>query len=143
MQKVISLLMLTNILILFACQPIHKQSEIVSAMERYDRLLLKMNPDSISAFYTPDGSLGDIAIGQDSIKKFLSSFKNIKIIEQKSTTTSIEIKGNAAIQKGDYFQKDIISNRDTVTVKGQYIVNWEWQKGSGWLIKKMITNPTK
>ena len=56
--------------------------------------------DSISLLYTQDGNLGDIAIGRDSIRKFLSSFKNIRVLSQVSTTKSISITHDTAYRKG-------------------------------------------
>ena len=93
--------------------------------------------------YTPDGNLGDIAIGRDSIKKFLTTFKNVKVLSQTSTTNSINIIHDTAIQKGSYRQIDLIVEKDTVKVKGEYTTQWQWIKNEGWHIKHMATKPIK
>ena len=59
-----------------------------TAMKYYDNLILKLDADSISMLYKPGGNLGDIAIGCDSIKKFLSSFKNVRVLSQSSIIKS-------------------------------------------------------
>jgi hypothetical protein len=41
------------------------------AMQKYDRYILKMDVDSIALLYTPDGELGKMARGRDSIRRFL------------------------------------------------------------------------
>lgn len=134
----------TTIIVLFSCTNTqHSISGIESAMKRYDNLILKLDADSISMLYAPDGNLGNIAIGRDSIKKFLSSFKNVRVLSQSSITKSINLVGDSAVQKGTYDQTDIISNKDTVKVKGEYTANWQWISGKGWFISRMMTKPIK
>jgi hypothetical protein len=120
----------------------HNKSGVESAMKYYDHLILKLDADSISMLYAPDGNLGGIAIGRDSIRKFLSSFKNVRVLSQSSTTGSINIIRDTAIQKGTYTQIDIVSGKDTVRVKGEYTTRWEWIHKEGWHIKQMTTKST-
>ena len=117
----------------------HSRSGVESAMKYYDHLILKLDADSISLLYTPDGNLGSIAIGRDSIKKFLSSFKNVRVLSQSSTMGYIDIVRDTAIQKGTYTQTDIVSDKDTVRVKGEYSARWQWIPKQGWHIKQMTT----
>ena len=135
-KYLLSLLLIT---ILSACHHSHNKNEIESAMKHYDNLILQLDADSIALLYTPDGNLGDRALGRDSIRKFLQSFKNIKVLSQASHTDSITIIADTAIQKGTYTQSDIIAGKDSVNVKGEYIARWQWQEGEGWRIKKMTT----
>jgi hypothetical protein len=118
----------------------HNKSEIESAMKLYDRLLLKMDADSISMLYTPDGILAD-KVGRDSIKFFLSSFKDVRVLSQSSVTSSIDIINDTAIQKGTYTQTDLISEKDTIKVKGEYVARWQWYQSTRWLMKQMTTKP--
>ena len=132
------------IVFLLSCNATRHSKNIAgveSAMKKYDHLILKLDADSISLLFTPNGNLGNIAIGQDSIRKFLSSFKNVSVLSQSSTTSSIIISGDSAIQKGSYFQTYLIAEKDTVKVKGDYLAVWQWLKQKGWLIKKMTTTP--
>lgn len=110
---------------------------------QYDRFIEAMQVDSIANLYSPDGSLGDIATGRDSIKHFLVKFKDIKVLSQKSATDSLFIQSDSAVQYGKYTQKDILPNKDTVTVKGLFITHWKWIDGDGWRIQKMSTAPLK
>jgi hypothetical protein len=118
----------------------HNETSVKTAMQQYDRLILKLDADSIALLYTPDGNLGDIAVGRDSIRRFLSSFKNITVLSQSSTTTSIQITKDTAVQKGTYTQSDLV-NKDTLHVKGEYIATWQWLRKDGWHIKRMVTKP--
>lgn len=121
----------------------HNKQGVEAAMKYYDHLILTSDADSISLLYTPDGNLGDIAVGRDSIRKFLSSFKNIKVLSQSSVSASIQINADTAIQKGTYQQSDLIAGKDTVYVKGKFFATWQWMQDKTWHIKKMITQPIK
>ena len=121
------------------CKHEHSKTEIETAMQQYDHLIQKMDADSIALLFTPDGNLGDIAKGQDSIRKFLASFKNVKVISTKSITKTIELSGDSSIQKGTYQQVDIIDGKDTVRVKGEFTAKWLWTDQKAWRIKKMTT----
>ena len=137
------LFILTNFIFLLSCTNTrHNKSEVESAMKHYDNLILKLDADSISMLYTPDGNLGDFAIGRDSIKKFLSSFKNVRVLSQISATKSIVIVRDTAIQKGTYTQADLVSGKDTVKVKGEYTARWQWIRKKDWHIKRMTTKST-
>ncbi len=120
----------------------HNKTGVENAMKYYDHLILNLDADSIALLFTPTGNLGDIAVGRDSIKKFLSTFKNVRVLSQNSITNAINITHDTAIQKGTYQQTDIISEKDTVRVKGEYIATWFWQPKEGWRIKKMTTKST-
>ena len=120
----------------------HNKSGVETAMKYYDNLILKLDADSISMLYTPGGNLGDIAIECDSIKKFLSSFKNVRVLSQFSITKSLNIIRDTAIQKGTYTQTDLVSGKDTIKVKGEYTARWEWFRKKGLHIKRMTTKLT-
>ena len=111
------------------------------AMKRYDHLILGMNADSIAQIYTPDGELGKMAKGRDSIRNFLQGFKNYRVLSQTSETHSISLEGDSAFQKGTYRQTVIIPSKDTVTVKGNFTAFWIWNPVYGWQIHRMETQP--
>lgn len=125
---------------LLSCKKkVHTAKEIEAAMNQYDRLIKKMDSDSITLLYTKDGDLGVMAHGRDSIRKFLSSFKNFKVLSQSSTTQFINIGVDSALQKGTYQQIVITPGMDTLTVKGEYKATWFWISDDGWYIKRMET----
>jgi hypothetical protein len=119
---------------------LHEKKEIDAAMREYDRVLQTVDPDAIADIYDEDGDLGDIAHGRDSIKKFLSTFKDLKVLQQTSSTDNIEILGDSAIQTGSYVQIDVVADKDTITVRGTYKAMWRWD-GDAWKIKRMETTP--
>jgi len=127
-------------MIFLSCNHSHSRNEIELAMQKYDSLIQAMDADGISKMFTPDGKLGDVAQGRDSIKKFLSSFVNSKVLSQNSNTKSIELKNDSATQKGMYFQTAVIDEKDTLHLKGNYTINWKWLE-EGWKIKKIVTEP--
>ena len=142
----ISLLVLA---LLNACgqkeKKVHEKNEIDAAMREYDRLIKKLDADAIAALYDEEGDLGDQAHGRQEIKEFLSGFKNIEVLEQHSTTNTIEMLGDSAVQTGSYVQVDVVEDpekhtKDTVTVKGTYNTLWRWD-GDAWKIKRMETQP--
>lgn len=118
----------------------HSKSSVETAMQQYNRYILNMDADSTALLFTPDGTLANIAKGRDSIRKLLSSFKNVKVLSQASTTQFIQIRKDTAIQKGMYMQSDLINGKDTAHVKGEFTVQWQWMK-NGWHIKHIETKP--
>jgi ketosteroid isomerase-like protein len=126
-------------IIFCSCKHSHTTNEVEAAMQKYNSLIQAMDADGISKMFTPDGKLGDVAQGRDSIKKFLSSFVNSKVLSQRSNTKSIELKADSATQKGMYFQDAVINGKDTLHLKGNYTINWKWLDGEGWKIKKVTT----
>lgn len=129
---------------IYSCRKKHDGSEIIAAMKKYDHVIQKMDADSIALMFTQDGNLGNIAHGRDSIRKFLSGFKGkgIKVLSTTSTTQSIILYADSAIQTGSYKQTDKVGDKDTVNVKGKYKSTWYWD-GNRWLIRRMITFPAK
>lgn len=128
------------LLFMVACssQP-HNRQEVEAAMQHYDRLIQKMDGDSIALLFTSDGDLGDLAHGRDSIRRFLAGFKNVKVLEISSTSDSIILNKDTAFQGGHYHQHGVMNGKDTFNVKGSYLAQWIWVDGQGWRIKKMRT----
>ena len=126
---------------LHSCHKKHEKQEIETAMLRYDQLIQKMDADSIALLYAPDGDLGDIAHGRDSIRKFLSTFTNVRVLSTSSTSDSIVFSSDTAVQTGKYTQVAVIQGKDTARLKGSYTAKWVWLPAEGWRLKKMITLP--
>ncbi len=108
---------------------------IESALNHYDNLIKKVDGDSIAMMYTLDGDLGNSAHGRAAIKKMLDGFKTFKVLEQKSTSNSIQIKGDSALQKGFYNQVAVVG-KDTYRIKKPFTVHWNWVNKKEWLIKR-------
>ncbi|RTL59185.1 MAG: DUF4440 domain-containing protein [Sphingobacteriales bacterium] len=145
MKHFIFILLTGNLLLIYACNqpPPYQQQEIIAAMQKYDDQLMKMNTDSIAFMYSPDGELGEVAKGRDSISRFLKKFAEFRVLSNHSQTTQIVITGDSAIQKGNYKQVTILPSKDTVKLSGQFTANWIRLSPGGWRIKKMVTIPDK
>jgi hypothetical protein len=129
---------------LSSCQPKgHSAESVELAMQKYNRYILKMDVDSIALLYTPEGELGKMATGRDSIRRFLDNFKKYRVLSQSSKTSLINISHDTALQSGLYTQKVIVPTNDTVTVKGLFTTRWIWMDSAGWLIRRMETVPAK
>jgi ketosteroid isomerase-like protein len=125
-----------------SCGSTHRKKDVEVAMKKYDSLIMKMDADGIANLYTPDGDLGTMAHGRDSIKKFLSSFSNVKVLSNSSTSEQVVIQGDSSIQTGNYEQVAVVDGKDTLHLKGEFKAIWKWTSSQGWLIKKMETKPT-
>jgi len=133
-----------TIIFFTACRPKgHSTETVEQAMKKYDRYILHMDVDSISLLYAPDGELGKMAKGRDSIRRFLENFKKYRVLSQVSKTNLINVNRDTALQSGLYTQKVIIPVNDTVTVKGLFSAKWIWLDSTGWHIQRMETQPAK
>lgn len=129
---------------LYACRSKkHSTESVEQAMQKYNRYILKMDVDSIALLYSPDGELGKMATGRDSIRRFLENFKKYKVLSQSSKTNLIKISRDTALQSGLYTQTVIVPVNDTVTVRGLFSTKWIWMDSTGWQIQRMETKPAK
>ena len=119
----------------------HNKTGVEAAMQQYNRLIQKMDADSIALLYAPDGSLGSMAHGRDSIRAFLASFKNVTVLSNSSESDSIHITGDTAFQWGRYRQVAVIDGKDTARLRGVFHARWIWAGREGWQIRQMLTTP--
>ncbi len=138
-----SLIAIVFILLVSCNTSRHNNKGVQAAMNQYDHYIQTMDVDSIALLFTPNGDLGAMAHGRDSIRKFLDKFKSFKVLSQSSTTDSINSMRGSTIQKGKYHQTVIVPVNDTVTVKGEYTATWVLLPNKGWHLKKMETIPIK
>lgn len=131
------LLLSCMLLLVLACES-QRELAIRSLMQRYDQLILKMDAAAIADLYLPDGQmLGENNFqirGAQGIQEFLSSFKNVQVLSNTSTTESIVFKKDTAIQCGFYRQIAFINGKDTVYPQGNFVVKWVKKPGLGWRI---------
>jgi len=130
------------IFVFIACTD--KKPEIERAMAKYDEYILNLQTDSIVNSYLPDGVLGgegmDQYAGRDSIKKYLQQFDPswVKVITNKSTTSSIVFSGDTAVQQGTFHQVVAIKE-DTSVHNGIFIAKWLLNEKKKWLLASMYT----
>lgn len=117
--------------------------EVTAALQHYDALIQTVNADSIALLYMPNGEIigngKPAAIGRDSIRAFLSTFRNVRVPSNVSTVIEINITADTAVQRGSYKQVAIISGQDTVRVKGDFTATWQRDTQGKWLIRRMET----
>lgn len=122
-------------------ETVHTPADISKAMKRYDSLILTQDANAIAMAFTPDGKLGDAAAGRANIQQYLSRLQQVKITDQVTTTTAIQIRGDSALQKGTYVQTNVLGGNDTLDLMGTYVCKWRWTKEEGWKISHIITKP--
>ena len=135
------LFLLICLVVFYSCGDQYKKQEVEQALANYDRLIKKMDADSIALMYTSNGELGDIAHGRDSIRRFLSTFTNVEVLSVSSSSEKMEVRKDTVIQSGRYNQVALINHKDTVNPTGTYVAKWVWIKNEGWKIQRMTTTP--
>jgi len=125
----------------YSCQ--HSTATPQATIKRYERFVLEMKPDSISNLFTTDAEIGHEnqrpVRGRDSIRAFLSSFKNVRVIENRDDISAVSMRGDSATVNGTYKQAVIVSEKDTVRVSGSFSAEMLRDKNKTWLIRKMRT----
>lgn len=143
MMRYLLLLSALTLFFISCAKKQHTNESVESAMQQYDRLIKKMDADSISLLFAPDGDLGSIAHGRDSIRNFLASFKNVRVLDISSVSSSIRINSDTALQEGSYHQLALVNGKDTFNLHGTFKASWIWSDKEGWRIKRMETTPAK
>jgi hypothetical protein len=140
------LLFVTIIMItsgLFSCSHFTAKETQQDIIKKYERLVLERKADSISQLFTTAAEIGHARQppikGRDSIYAFLSSFKNVHVLNNRDSISTTSIKNDSAIVTGIYRQTVIISGKDTVQVAGEFIANIVRNANNNWLIWKMKT----
>lgn len=136
MRTILFIILISALLIIWQCATLKPTaSGVEAALKHYDNLIKKVDGDYIAMMYTTDGDLGNSAHGRAAIKKMLDGFKNFKVLEQKSTSNSINIKGDSALQKGFYNQTAVVG-KDTYRIKKSFTIHWAWINKKEWLVKR-------
>ena len=116
---------------LSACTDWASEREVQRAMRIYDNLYLKMDFDSIAATFISDGNLGPIK-GRDSIRRYLKTVENAKVLDYKSKPVVVTIDHDIARQEGTYVYK-IVTNGDTLSAGAKYFAVWKKINGRWYL----------
>ena len=131
---------------LAAPPPTDARAEIESAIATYARLVKAQDVEKIAASYTPDGEIlnpgMDAVRGPEAIRKFLGSFKEVKVEAAEMLPGAIEIGVNEATQWGTYTQRVRFPDRARpLAVAGRYVADWRRQPDGRWLLRRMLTQP--
>jgi len=121
------------------------EEQVKAAMRRYEKLVLSMDAEGISAMFTPDGEIVDagktVARTPASIRAFLGSFDGkVRVEENVNSIESVTVTGVAALLTGTYQQKALIlADKSEIRVQGKFEVEWSRQPDGRWLIRRMST----
>jgi len=126
-----------------SCSETSVKTSPQDVIKKYERLVLEMKADSIAQLFTTDAEIGhedqSPVRGRDSIYSFLSSFKNVRVVDNHDQVVSSFITDDSAIVNGNYTQRVIVSGKDTVNVAGKFTANMIRDENRNWLISKMRT----
>ena len=136
MRTILCFILISVLPVIWQCTTLKPSTNgVEAALNHYDNLIKKVDGDSIAMMYTIDGDLGNSAHGIAAIKKMLDGFKSFKVLEQKSTSNIINIKGDSALQKGFYNQTAVVG-KDTYRIKKQFTIHWAWINKKEWQVKR-------
>ncbi len=116
-----------------------------AALNHYGRLVRTMASDSIAALFTADGELAGEAqptvTGPDSIRAFLHTFDQYRVLAATMVVDSSRVTGDTGIQHGRYAQRVRLPDGDTVEVGGRFTAEWVAGPAGAWRIRRMGTAP--
>lgn len=129
-----------------AASPPDARMDIETAIKSYARFLKAQDAEKVAGFYTSDGELlnpgMEVVQGPEAIRKFLASYKDVKVEAAEMLPGTIEIGVDAATQWGSYTQRVVLPGRSrAIEVSGRYVADWRRQKDGKWLIRHMLTQP--
>ena len=126
----------------YSCSETSAKASPADVIKKYERFVLEMKADSIAQLFTADAEIGHegqpAVKGRDSIYSFLSSFKNVRVLNNRDEITTSSIRDDSATVNGGYAQTVIVSGKDTVNVAGKFTVTMVRDKNN-WLISEMKT----
>jgi uncharacterized protein (TIGR02246 family) len=109
-----------------------------SALQHYANFVLHMQSDSIADLFLQDGEVvnpGEEPLkGRETIRDFLKSFTEYKVIAESMHADSTHINGTNATQVGHYYQKVTVPSGKTIEVSGHFKIEWKKDQGT-WLIR--------
>ena len=128
--------------VLIAAPP---ESQVRAALQRYVRLVQKMDHAGIAAMFAPDGEVvnpGREPIkGRAAIQAFLEQFAGYHVISETMVPRVTSVNGAHATQTGTYRQRVRDPNGNVIDVSGNFALDWI-RDGSGvWLIQRAATTP--
>lgn len=138
---------LTALVALAACgrSQSNAAADVAQAMQRYQAAARTVNPDSMAAFFTRNGTLFEPGIPpirtRDSIRAFLGSFPGAKVHIATATPDSIEVYDGTAYYWGSYHERLDFPGQPTSDQRGKFVAQWVRQDDGSWLIHRMYRIP--
>ncbi|MBI3523249.1 MAG: nuclear transport factor 2 family protein [Betaproteobacteria bacterium] len=119
------------------------QQEVVSALDRYRELMLRMEYGLLSELFTPDAEIshgaGKPIVGREKIQQLLASFAGYKILEYELIAEHTQAGADRARQTGRYAQTVLTPEGKTITVRGTFDATWLRTADKRWYIERMHT----
>ena len=118
-------------------------NEVEAALAQYRALVLGMQPDKVALMFDASAELSQEdrapVVGQAAISAYLNSFVGYKVLEYELAATGTTLKGETAIQLGNYRQTVEAPGGETVAVHGRFEARWSHQADGSWLISRLHT----
>jgi uncharacterized protein (TIGR02246 family) len=126
-------------------EPASARTEVADAMQRYQAAARTVQPDSIAAYFAPNGVLFEPGIHpirtRDSIRAFVASFPGVQVHTATATPDTIEVHDGTAFLWGSYFEKLSFPGQPTSEQHGKFVAQWVRQDDGRWLIQRMYRVP--
>lgn len=123
------------------------EQKLVLELANYGEALRRMDYDQVANFFVESGEVthsgGEPVRGRESIRKFLKSFAEFKVLEYAIQAESIVVEGSAAKQTGFFSQTVVIPNGNTVRIRGRFEASWIQSSNGQWNLARMQTAPDK
>jgi ketosteroid isomerase-like protein len=107
---------------------------IAENFKKYETAIVNMDTEAIVNLYAKDGQFGTIT-GSEEIRKYLNSFKHIKVQKYTTTTTNIDVKGVIANHEGTFIQIGLVNGVKKAS-HGLFRIIWT-KENEEWKIKYM------
>ena len=124
-----------------------EQASVAEAMKRYTAALAA-GPAGVPALvgsFASDGELLEPGMpalkGPDAIREFLEVVGSaVKVTAATATSDSIDVRGDAAYQWGEYSQTVEALGQPAAVYRGRYVA--QWVKGAaGWKLRRLLVQP--
>jgi len=121
------------------------ESQVRGALQRYVRLVQRMDHAGIATMFAADGEVlnpgRDPIKGRGAIQAFLEQFAGFEVINEMMVPRTTSVDGSHATQIGTYRQRVRGPDGNIIDVSGKFVLDWI-RDGSGvWLIQRMATTP--
>ena len=118
-------------------------NDVEAALAQYRNLVLGMHPDKVALMFDATAELSfedqPAVVGQAAISAYLNSFVGYEVLEYDLAATGTTLKGETAIQLGNYRQKVEAPGGESVAVRGTFEARWSHQADGSWLISRLHT----
>src|SRR5215471_14976453 len=102
------------------------ESEVRAALERYVRLVQKMDHAGIAAMFAPDGEVvnpgRDPVRGPAAIEAFLKQFAGYHVMRETMVPATTTVDGDRATQSGTYAQRVRAPDGKVIDVSGRFTI---------------------